>query len=111
MRAKRIGPYTQGEIPNPLVYTFKDRSGTAITLSGYTAVVELTTGGVTVELAAVVHANQTTNKGQVTWTPVDGDLEDAGSYTLQFWAGNGGTSRLAGRLFTFNVDRAVAPAI
>lgn len=111
MRAKKLGTYTQGEIPEPITYTYKTRAGVAIDLSGCTAVAELSHAGTTVELSATVAANQTTNKGEVTFSFADGDLDDLGAYELTLWVGDGGTLRLASRLYRLTVARAAGSVI
>lgn len=111
--ARRLGPYKAGEIPDPLTYTFKERDGTPIDLTGCTAVVVVKRSGTdAVTLSATVDADQVANRGDVTLTWADGNLATAGSYQLEVWAGDGGDVRLASDTFRFRVERALAsPAI
>lgn len=98
--AVTIGPYRQGEIPAPIVVTFKDSSGAAIDLTGYSAKwiyqrhtmsgwPDFTASDPAVVTQTATVLNQTTNKGQVSYTFVAADFTTAGYYEGEMWVGNG----------------------
>lgn len=118
-----IGPYRAGEIPPPLVVTFKDSSGLPIDLSlGYVGRwiyqrhlaagwPDFTTAdpAQVTNIAAVL--NQTTNKGQVSYIWVAADFATAGYYEGEAWVGNG-TNRFASIRYMWQTVGAIAiPAI
>jgi hypothetical protein len=124
--AQTIGPYRQGEIPPPLTVTFRDSLQAAIDLTGYAGgfVYRMHTASgwpdytaadpAAVSRSAVVAANQSTNKGQVTYTWVAADFATAGYYEAEMWAGLGpGTNRLASVRFMWIVlpNLGVVPSI
>lgn len=95
-----IGPYTAGEIPEPLVVTFTDADGTAIDLTGYTARwVYEPRGGTAVTNNATI---TTPAAGQATYTWVAADLATSGFYNGQMWVGNN-TNRYASVIFQYQV--------
>jgi hypothetical protein len=116
-----IGPYTAGEIPPPIVVTFKDSSGAALDLSAAQWVGKWVSrrhkpgasgefasddpAAVTVD-AAVNHGTGAT-KGQVTYTWVAADFATDGNYEGQMWVGNG-TNRYASERFTWSTRSAIA---
>ena len=107
-RTRRIRkPYKVGEVPFPITYTFKDDDGNAIDLTGYTAAVVFELNGVETEVAATVAPDQVADRGEATFSWLDGDLDEPGSGSIEWWAGNG-TNRIAGDTFIFRVARAVA---
>lgn len=83
-----IGPFVQGEVPPPFVYTFLDADGDPIDLSGgYTArFVYQERDGTPVTRTATVLAG---TGGQVSYTWVAADFPSPGQYTGRMWAGNG----------------------
>lgn len=96
-----LGPYTEGEIPEPLVVTFTDADGNAIDLTGYTAkLVHLLPDGTDTTSAATVTSAAA---GQVTYTWGATDLAAAGLHKAVVWVGNGGTRKLASKHYTFEV--------
>jgi hypothetical protein len=116
--AQTIGPYRQGEIPPPLIVTFKDSNSLAIDLTGYVARWIYQRHAVTgwpdflsTDPAAVTQTatvlNQTTNKGQVQYTWVVGDFATAGYYEAEMWAGNG-ANRYASLRFMWITTTAIA---
>lgn len=84
-----VGPFTEGERPAPLVYTFQDADGNPIDLTGFTAtfITNTHTGTATIT---------DPDAGQVTHVWVDADLVE-GSHRSNFWVGNG-TNRYASDL-------------
>lgn len=116
--AVTIGPYRQGEIPPPIVVTFKDSLGNPIDLSAYAArwiyQRHAATGWpdfVATDPAALTNAavvlTQTTNKGQVQYSWAPADFATAGYYEGEMWAGNG-TNRYASIRFMWVVAGAIA---
>jgi hypothetical protein len=109
---KPIGPYVAGEIPEPIVVTFRVRTaaggiGEAINLTGYEARwVMSRNGGDAVELDADV-LDQDINRGATVYVWAADDLAVAGWYTAEMWVGNG-NNRLASQQFVFPVRAALA---
>lgn len=102
-----IGPYTQGEIPDPLTYQFQDSSGNPIDLSGgYVARFEYSERDGSPVLANAAVSNAAA--GQVTYTWTGSELSAAGHYTAFFWVGNG-TNRLASIPLYFSVRLSGGP--
>jgi hypothetical protein len=102
----KLGDYTAGEIPEPLVVTFTDAAGDAIDLTGYTARwVYQPVGGTAVTRNAVV---TTPASGVTTHTWVAADLEDEGTYNAQMWVGNL-TNRYASETFQYRVNDGPGP--
>jgi len=120
--AVTIGPYRAGEIPPPLVVTFKDSSGAAIDLSGYVARWIVQRHAVSgwpdfnsadpAQLTNTANVlTQSTNKGQVQYTWVVADFTTAGFYEGEMWVGNGG-NRFASIRYMWQTVTAIAiPAI
>lgn len=102
-----IGPYRKGEIPPPIVVTYKDYLGNALDLSVGTWVArwiyrqhtlsgwpDFTTADPAVVTQTATVLNQSTNKGQVQYTWVAADFTIAGFFEGEMWVGNG-TNRYA----------------
>jgi hypothetical protein len=101
-----IGPYTDGERPEPLEYQFLDADGDPIDLTGYTAVFRLSIDGATgTETAATLSAPR---GGRVTYTWGAGDLTE-GTLAAEFEVSNGTNTFISERL-TGTVDAAIATA-
>ena len=104
------GPYTVGEKPPPMTYTFLDSTGVAINLTGYTAkfVVKEHDGAATTYNATVT----TPASGIVTFSWTGVEFATAGHYQAEFWVGNT-VLRYASILITFDVRLPVGavPAI
>jgi hypothetical protein len=120
-----IGPYTVGEIPAPIVVTFKDSTGAALDLSaagwvgrwiyrehkaGTSGEFSATDPAAVTQTANVDHGGGLT-KGQVTYPWVVGDFAAGGDYEGEMWIGNG-TNRFASGRFAWTTQPAIAvPAI
>lgn len=105
-----IGPYVVGEKPPPLVYSFKDASGVAINLTGYSVRFQVQRTDAT---AAVFNGTLSDGPaGTVSYTWTGTEFTTAGKYWAEFWAGNG-VNRYASLRLEFTVRAAVgtAPAI
>lgn len=78
-----LGPYTRGEIPPPLVYTWEDNEGVAAPITGFTGkFVLLKAGAATpVERTVTVDAVHST----VTYVWQDDDFDAEGTGIGQFW--------------------------
>jgi len=107
----KLGPYVRGEIQAPLLYTFKDSTGAAIDLTGYTAKFSCREqDGAPVLYSAVVGSPPANGEVVYAWTGVE--WPTAGHYLAEFWVGNG-INRLASLLMEFDVRTPVGsiPAI
>lgn len=103
-----IGPFTEGEIPDPLVYTFLDADGNPIPIAGYAVrlvYAERGTPGAPTTRTGATGAQP----GEATYPWVAADLARRGRYRGEFWAGNGTVRRASVRL-QWDVHAAVGPA-
>lgn len=102
--AKKInlGVFAAGEIPFPMVHTFRDNSGLAINLTGWSVSAKASgpdetgtygSGGIVINNAVA---------GEVTYTWVVGDMTDIGKYEMLLWVTDG-TNSLASDLITWQV--------
>lgn len=83
-----IGPYAQGEIPDPLLYTFLDFDGNPIPLDDFDERVGfLRQPGATTAVERTIDTTDT--EGQVQWTWATDDLENSGTHYLSLWVGDG----------------------
>ncbi len=107
LNIQRIGPYAVGEIPLPLVVTFKDSDGTVINLTGYNAETVIEGVDDTVDLAPAGTSEVTDETGgEVTYTWGESDFMTVGQYRLQIWVAkdaSGTRAQLASDLFEFFV--------
>lgn len=103
----KIGPWTQGEIPENLVYQFLDSDGEAIPLSGFEGVFVIQKIGAVGEERAVV-VDEVAN--HVTYAWVEADLAEVASFAGQFWVGNG-EHRHASTDYEWDVEPPVADII
>jgi hypothetical protein len=116
-----IGPYTVGEIPAPIVVTFRDSLSAALDLSngawvgrwiyrqhapGASGDFQLLEPAAITQLASVDHGTGAT-KGQVTYIWVAADLSIAGNFEGEMWIGNG-INRYASERFTWTVRPAIS---
>lgn len=90
-------PYTSGEVPEPVEYTFQDSLGAAMTDldddEGWTCVFRFQVrGNDSVEVDADL------DEGVATWTPVVGDFGAAGIYQGEFTATNGTNTFISDRI-------------
>ena len=98
-----IGPFTVGEIPDPLEYQFLDYNGAAMPISGYSATFTVrekyaSTPIIDNAVATVTDAAE----GKVTYVWTGTAFEDQGHYYAEFWIGNT-VQRYASELITFDV--------
>lgn len=112
----QLGPYSVGEIPEPLQVTFKTHDGSALDLTGYSAdfvIEKVGTGAATDSALGTGAATIPTPASGVTQYAWDAaDFEYAGRYEAQMWVGNASTRRLASRkLYWDVVDVTAAPDI
>lgn len=120
-----IGPYTVGEIPAPIVVTFRNSDGTAMDLSNvawtarwvYRRHKAGTQGNFTtndptlVNNAAAVDHGVGATKGQVTYVWVAADFTNDGDFEGEMWIGNL-VNRFASERFTWTTRQAISvPAI
>lgn len=107
-----LGPYRQGEIPEPLLDTFRDASLVPVDLSGYEArwIIEFP-DGTSATRAATVLAQTGATKGQVEYDWDPADLTQRGDYRAEMWVGNG-NNRFASIKYVWTAHPAIAvPAI
>lgn len=93
------GPYVVGEKPPALMYTFLDRLGAAINLTGFTAkfiVKQADSTAVTYNATVATPAS-----GIVSYTWAGNEFLAAGNYQAEFWVGNGGTLRYCSVMIKF----------
>jgi len=108
----RLGPFTKGEIPEPLQVTIQDVDGTAINLSGFTASFKIEAVDQTVSgLGAGTSSIPTAASGITQYAWVAADFTTAGFYRGQMWVGDG-TNRYASEVYEWFVyDITDAPSI
>lgn len=100
VQQKLIGPYVIGEIPAPLLITFKDASNVVLDLSEYTADFEIvrldgdTPAGIGAGAASI--PDEVGGVTQYVWESFDFQTE--GLYRGVMWCGNG-TLRYASEFF------------
>lgn len=112
LAVQRIGPYTQGEKPEPLVLSIKDASGAAIDLTGFSAKFQIeAVDGAVAGLGAGTASLPSPATGITQYAWAAADLATAGLYRGQMWVGNG-SRRYASELFEWFVrDATDAPAV
>jgi hypothetical protein len=95
-----IGPYSQGEVPEPTIYQFLKFDGTPDPIGAYTGKLEYrrwNTATVVEKIAPnVVVANDTTGNVTITW--VTADMATAGDYEGDLWVGNNANKYRSQRL-------------
>lgn len=102
-----IGPWTQGEIPENLVYTFLDNDDEVIPLAGFDGVfVMQKIGDVGEERPVVVDEVNNT----VTYVWLEADLAEVASFAGMFWVGNG-EHRHASTDYEWDVEPPVADIV
>lgn len=111
MSALLIGPYHVGEIPPPLLVTFKDQTATTpldFTQNGpWTAKIAYRSyGGVWVVKACSVPS---ANDGNVTYAWVAADFAASGDFEGEVWVGNGGAARYDSIRLAWQVLPAAVP--
>jgi hypothetical protein len=94
-------PYTLGEIPPPLSYTFLDSTGAAIDLFGYQADFSCQEHDGS-PFGGSASVSDPTN-GVVTYIWTGAEFATAGRYTAYLWCGNG-TQRYASVPIQFTVQ-------
>lgn len=102
-----IGPYVSGEKPAPLEYTFKDATGAAINLTGYSAKFNYRPADGSLAAAqgnATVSATPTDGKVTYTWTGAE--FSQPGAWWAEVWVGNT-TNKLCSLRLEYTVRAAV----
>lgn len=104
----RIGPWTRGEIPESLVYTFLDADDNPIPLDDYDAVfvIQKLDGSPGEERPVTVDEVNST----VTYDWLEADLAEEASFAGMFWVGNG-THRFASTDYEWDVEPPVADIV
>ena len=110
----RIGPYAKGELPQPLLITFKNADDTVINLTGFTAdMVIVPVDHVDSGLgagAATVESPET--DGVTQYVFVAADMDTVGLFRAQMWVGDGANQRLGSDIYEYFVEEVtVAPNI
>lgn len=98
-----IGPYTAGEIPEPIVHRFVAHDRTPLDLTGFDARYVWERAGTTVVSQEQTAAISNPTDGEVTYGWDASDLEVAGNYTAQIWVGDG-ANRYASTIFVYEVE-------
>lgn len=100
-----LGEFTQGEIPAPLEYTFKDANGNPISFlgggyNGRVSIIERWSPTPIIDNAAADVPNDATGRVIYTWTAAA--FAQPGEYFMHVWAGNG-SNRFASDRITYRV--------
>lgn len=103
-----LGPYRQGEIPEPLLATFRSASGQPLDLTGYEArwIMEFPDGTSATRTATLL-AQTGATKGQVEYEWDPADLTQRGDYRAEMWVGNS-TNRFASIKYVWAAYPAIA---
>lgn len=102
-----VGPYKQGEIPDPLVYTFDDAAGTPIPNDGFTGKAELYPPGATEPIEAELDLDDSILEA----TYIIPELEAWGTHRLDFFVGNNGQLRYAQSFRFYVYPSTVVPEV
>lgn len=112
-----IGPYRQGEIPPPIVVTFKDALAAPVNISGYAVrwiyrqhlasgwPDYVATDPASVTQAGILVGGGSGGQAQYTW--VAADFAVAGYFEGEMWIGNG-ANRYASIRYMWVVNAAIA---
>lgn len=92
-----IGPYTVGEKPSPLAYTFLDSGGSRMNLSGYTAEFHYRRSDSAVATVGAAVVSDPVN-GVVTHVWTGAEFSTPGTWWSEIWVGNG-VQRYASKRF------------
>jgi len=105
-----IGNFAAGEIPVPLLHTFKDSEGAVIDISGLSVTISITSRPVAGSLGTGAMVITDAPNGVVEYTWTINDMASAGDYRLNIWVFDGApTQRYASDLFTYSVYTGVGP--
>lgn len=98
-----LGVFAAGEIPYPIVHTYKDKDQQPIDVTGWTTWVEITgPGALTYGTGSIILLDPSNGKVQYTWA--EDDFQDIGAYQVLLWVENPGqTVRLASDLVKYEV--------
>lgn len=99
-RLIQIGPYVEGEVPEPLSYGFEDSNGEPVDLTGFTATFVLRTQAEESTLPATI---TDAAGGVVEHVWLEGELTK-GTVSARFWVTNG-TNTYASVRIKSNVER------
>lgn len=97
----QLGPYTQGEVADPVEVQFVDNDGNPINITGYAVRFvyrERAATAATEKTGALIDA--AVGKAGYTW--VAADLATAGDYEAHLWVGNG-TRRYASKRIHYRI--------
>lgn len=102
-----LGVYAAGEIPAPLIHTYKDRDKVVIPITGWTLKGFRITGpDGSPSLGVGVYKIEDGPNGAVRYTWISDDMQTIGAYSGVMWVQNAPTSptlRLASDLFVWEV--------
>lgn len=103
IKTQDLGVFAAGEVPFPLLHTYKDANGVEIDITGWTPTVqfEVTEGSITGVGTGAVAIEDGPN-GQVSYTWVHADMAEACKVSLIIWVEDG-TNQLASDKFKYAV--------
>lgn len=101
-RSQSLGEYRLGERPDPVLWPFKYRDGTAIDLTGFTGAGRIMRpDGTVVNVTGIAFSGSPTlGVGQMDW-PLDVLVTQAGRWRIELWFGNGANRRYCSQRFHF----------
>lgn len=106
-----LGPYSQGEIPEPVTHTFQKSDGTPepLTSGTFTSKLEFRRWNTsTVVEKVATPENQVTLPGQVTWAWIASDVATAGDFEGELWVGNASNARYRSQRFRWLIRPSIA---
>lgn len=107
-----LGPYTHGEIPPPLVYTYEDNQGALAPITGFTGKFVLLKAGASD--AVIRDVDLDSAHSTVTYVWEDDDFDAVGTGFGQFWVYgqiDGNDQKYASVDYEWDVEEAVGALI